>query len=122
MDDLLNEVKEQAIQGINNVDDPYIIKTTSIAVNDSFRVRNQGVMRNFIGIEGIPCEKIALTNKDQAATLMNIQLLEGTDGEYTLCLTYGDMRYRKESAEKALDLIIGAILEITGETGKETTG
>ena len=111
-EELMEEVKEQAAEGINNVDDPYILETTSIAVNDSFRIRNQGVMKNFKGIDGILCEKIELLNKDMAASLMNIQLLEGTDGEYTLCLTYGDQRYNKKTAEKVLDLIVSSILSL----------
>ena len=63
VDDLLAEVKEQAAEGLNNVDDPYIIKTTAVAQNDTFLIRNQGVMRNFSGIEGIPFERIELPNK-----------------------------------------------------------
>lgn len=112
--ELLKEVKEQSAEGLNNADDPFIQRTTAVAINDSFRIRNQGVMRNFKGIDGIPCEIIELTNKDQAASLMNIQLLEGTNGEYTLCLTYGDQRYKKETAEKVLNLIIESICLITG--------
>ncbi len=112
VDDLLAEVKEQAAEGLNNVDDPYIIKTTAVAQNDTFRIRNQGVMRNFSGIEGIPFERIELPNKDQAATLMNIQLLEGTDGEHTLCLTYGDQRYDLKTAKDVLELICESILKI----------
>ena len=101
-DDLLTEVKEQTAQGINNADDPFIIKTTSIGINDTFRIRNQGQMRNFKGIEGIHSEKIELPDKDAAATLMNIQLLEDPSGEYSLCLTYGDRRYHKETAQDVL--------------------
>jgi len=113
INDLINEVKEQAAEGINNVDDPYIIKTTSVAVNDTFRIRNQGSMRNFEGIEGIPFEVVELPNKDSAATLMNIQLLEAPDGEYSLCLTYGDERYRRETAEHVLQMISGNIKKIS---------
>ncbi|MBR3241119.1 MAG: AMP-binding protein [Parasporobacterium sp.] len=106
LEELLNEVKEQAAEGIRNADYPYIVKTTSVAVNDSFRIRNQGVMRNFNGIQGVPFELIELTNKESAASLMNIQLLEAADGEYSLCLTYGDQRYKKETAEKVLSRIV----------------
>lgn len=106
LEELLNEVKEQTVEGIRNADDPYITKTTSIAINDSFRIRNQGLMRNFNGIEGIPFELVELTNKESAASLMNIQLLEAADGEYSLCLTYGDKRYKKETAENVLNRIV----------------
>ena len=87
-----------------------------ITLNDTFRIRNQGVIRNFTGIEGVPSENIEMVNKGSAASLANIQLLESENGEYSLCLTYNDRRYRKESAVRFMELIGSSILRITGQT------
>ena len=110
--ELLDEVREQTSEGIKNADDPFIIRTTKTGINDTFRVRNQGTMRNLIGIEGIPCERVDLVNKGSASSLTNLQLLEDTDGTLSLCLTYNDKRYEKKNAERFLELICSSILEL----------
>ena len=116
--ELLDEVREQTSEGIKNADDPFVIRTTKTGINDAFRIRNQGTMRNLIGIEGIPCERVELVNKGSASSLANLQLLEGTDGALSLCLTYNDERYEKKNAERFLELIRGCILELVNGTWK----
>ena len=101
LEDLVDQVREQTTEGINNADDPFILKTTAVGLNDTFRVRNQGMMRNLRGIDGIPSEKVDLVNKDASAGHMNIQLLEDPSGEISLCLTYGDQWYQRETVEKS---------------------
>ena len=109
---LVNEVREQTTEGINNADDPFILKTTSVGMNDTFRVRNQGMMRNIRGIDGITSESVALVNKSASAGHMNIQLLEDQSAEISLCLTYGDQWYLRETAEKVMQLFTENIIEI----------
>jgi hypothetical protein len=109
---LLDEVREQISEGIKNADDPYILRTTAVAVNDTFRIRNQGTMRNVRGIEGVPSERVDLVNKGSAGSRMNIQLLEDPDGENSLCLTYNDQMYEKSNALRLLELIRSSILEL----------
>lgn len=116
--ELLNEVREQTSEGIKNADDPFVIRTTKIGINDTFRIRNQGTMRNLIGIEGIPCERVELINKGRASSLANLQLLEDSDGALSLCLTYNDERYEKKNALRFLELIRESIIEIVKGTWK----
>ena len=110
--DLLREVREQAREGVNHADDPFIIGTTAILENDAFRIRNQGGMQNAGGIEGIPSERVELVNRRAAASLMNVQVLEMPDGERKLILTYCDRRYHRETAERVLQLLKDNILRI----------
>ena len=110
--DLLREVKEQAREGVNHADDPFIIGTTAILENDAFRIRNQGGMQNFNGIEGIPSERVELANPHAAASLMNVQVLESDDGELKLILTFCDRRYHQETAERVLQLLKDSILQM----------
>ena len=112
MKDLINEVREQTEEGINNADDPYILRTTSVDLNDTFRIRNQGVMRNIRGIDGIPSEKVDLVHESAVAGRMNLQLLEDPSGELSLCLTYGDQWYLRETVEKVMQLIRENIIMI----------
>ena len=112
VEDLVNEVREQTTEGINHADDPFILQTTSVGLNDTFRVRNQGMMRNIRGIDGISSEKVDLVNKDASAGHMNIQLLEDPSGEISLCLTYGDHWYLRETAEKVIQLLRDSIIKI----------
>ena len=112
---LFEEIKDQTTEGIIHADDPYIIDTTMISVNDAFRIRNQGRMRNLTGIEGIPSEPVELPDKGKAVTLMNLQLLEGTDGEYTLCLGYAEYRYRYDTAVRVLDIISENIISLLSD-------
>lgn len=109
---LFEEIKYQTTEGIIHADDPYIVDTTMISVNDAFRIRNQGRMRNLSGIEGITSEPVELPDKGRAVTLMNLQLLEGTDGEYTLCLSYAEHRYRYDTAVRVLDMISENITDL----------
>lgn len=118
MEELMDEVREQTGAGIRNADDPFVIRTTRDGINDSFRIRNQGVMRNISGIEGIPCEPVELVNRSNASSLANLQLLEGDDGELSLCLTYNDQRYEKSNAERFLELIRENILDLVNGTWK----
>lgn len=112
LEDLVDQVREQTTEGINNADDPFILKTTAVGLNDTFRVRNQGKMRNLPGIDGIPSEKVDLINKDASAGHMNIQLLEDPSGEISLCLTYGDHWYLRETVEKVMQLFRESIIRI----------
>ncbi len=109
---LINEVREQTAEGINNADDPFILHTTSVGLNDTFRIRNQGVMRNIRGIDGIPSEKVGLVNESAVAGRMNLQLLEDPSGELSLCLTYGDQWYLRETVEKVMQLLRESIIKI----------
>jgi acyl-coenzyme A synthetase/AMP-(fatty) acid ligase len=111
-DELLREVREQAREGINHADDPFIIGTTAILENDAFRIRNQGGMQNICGIEGIPSERVELVNRRAAASLMNVQVLETPDGEMKLNLTFCDQRYHRETAERVLQLLKDNILRM----------
>ena len=110
--ELMNEVREQTTEGIDHADDPFIQETTSVGLNDTFRIRNQGMMRNIRGIDGIPSENVDLVNKDAAAGGMNIQLLEDPSGELSLCLTYGDQWYLRETVEKVMRLLRESIIMI----------
>ena len=110
--DLLKEVKEQAREGVNHADDPFIIGTTAILENDAFRIRNQGSMQNIGGIEGIDSERVELVNRRAAASLMNVQVLEMPDGELRLSLTFCDRRYHRETVERVLQLLKDSILQI----------
>ena len=110
--ELMNEVREQTTEGIDHADDPIIQETTSVGLNDTFRIRNQGMMRNIRGIDGIPSENVDLVNKDAAAGGMNIQLLEDPSGELSLCLTYGDQWYLRETVEKVMRLLRESIIMI----------
>ena len=113
--DLINEVREQTAEGIDNADDPFIIRTTSVDLNDTFRIRNQGVMRNIRGIDGIPSEKVDLVNQSALAGRMNLQLLEDPSGELSLCLTYGDQWYLRETVEKVMQLLRESIIRIVSD-------
>lgn len=91
---------------------PFIIRTTSVDLNDTFRIRNQGVMRNIRGIDGIPSEKVDLVNESAVAGRMNLQLLEDPSGGLSLCLTYGDQWYLRETVEKVMQLLRESIIMI----------
>ncbi|MBR3297676.1 MAG: AMP-binding protein [Clostridia bacterium] len=122
LDELINEVRSQVRDGIRDLADPYVIKTTSLSNNDSFRVRNQGKMRNIIGIEGIPSEPVSILNKAAASSLMNLQLLEDERGENSLLLTYNERRYEKKSAERFLELLRSAIERLIGDELTQSCG
>lgn len=83
---------------------PYIFNHTTIEVDNPFRVRTLGTMRQFKGIEGIDCEVVPVVNKGAACGLMNIQILTKKDGGQELRLTYSDEKYKKDTAEKVLAL------------------
>ena len=83
-----------------------------MGLNDTFRIRNQGVMRNIRGIDGIPSEKVDLVHESAVAGRMNLQLLEDPSGELSLCLTYGDQWYLRETVEKVMQLIRENIIMI----------
>lgn len=91
---------------------PYVQSTSSVAVNDPFRVRSLGNMRHFSGIEGVPCEVVPLVNKNGMTSLVNIQLLEQADSSRILVLTYNDNLYYKETAEKILSLFCKHLMRI----------
>ena len=113
--ELLREVKEQAREGVNHADDPFIIGTTEILENDAFRIRNQSGMQNIGGIEGIPSERVELVSRHAAASLMNVQVLETTDCELKLSLTFCDRRYHRETAERVLQLLKDSILRMISQ-------
>ena len=102
--DLLKETKEQIRLGVACQMYPYIFNHTTIEVDNPFRVRTLGTMRQFKGIEGVDCEAVPMVNKGAACGLMNIQILTKKDGEQELRLTYNDEKYKKKTAEKVLEL------------------
>ena len=83
---------------------PYVFTNTTIEVDNPFRVRTLGTMRQFKGIEGIDCEVVPIVNKGAACALMNIQILTKKDGGQELVLTYNDEKYKKSTAETVLAL------------------
>jgi hypothetical protein len=103
-DDLVREIKEQIRMGVACAAYPYVFKHTIIEVNNPFRVRTLGTMRQFKGIEGIDCEVVPVVNKGAACGLMNVQILAKKEGGQELRLTYNDEKYKKNTAEKVLAL------------------
>ena len=101
LQDLIKEIKEQIQLGVACQMYPYIFNHTTIEVDNPFRVRTLGAMRQLKGIEGIDCEAVPMVNKGAACGLMNIQILAKKDGGYELRLTYNDEKYKKNTAEKA---------------------
>ena len=102
--DLMKETKEQIQLGVACQMYPYIFINTTIDVDNPFRVRTLGTMRQFKGIEGIDCEVVPIVNKGAACALMNIQILTKEDGGQELVLTYNDEKYKKNTADKVLAL------------------
>ena len=100
----MKETKEQIRLGVACQMYPYIFNHTTIEVDNQFRVRTLGTMRQFKGIEGIDCEVVPVVNKGAACGLMNIQILTKKDGGQELRLTYNDEKYKKSTAEKVLAL------------------
>ena len=102
--ELIKETKEQIQLGVACQMYPYIFNHTTIEVDNPFRVRTLGTMRQFKGIEGVDCEAVPVVNKGAACGLMNIQILAKKDGGHELRLTYNDEKYQKNTAEKVLSL------------------
>lgn len=111
---LMREVKEQIQLGVACQQYPYVANTTTIEVNNPFRVRTLGTMRQFSGIEGMTCEPVPIVNKGAACGLMNIQILAKKGGGQELRLTYSDTKYDKKTAETVLDIFHGNIKKLMG--------
>ena len=109
---LITEVKSQIREGLAYLDDPYIPETTAVGVNDAFRIRSMGILQSERGIEGIPTERLRPVNKDRANTLMSMAITKNPEGKHILSLLYADQRYRRQSAERFMELYRQCILDL----------
>ena len=114
-DELLNSVKEQASDGMRYSIYPYILASTDIAVNDTFRVRNQGNLRGATCIEGIPLEILTLPDTRTASFMMDMQLVDREDGELEFWFVYNSCCYHDETARSVADLYNSCIHELVTE-------
>ena len=110
--DLISQVKEQIQLGVACQLYPYVSGTTQIEINNPFRVRTLGSMRQFKGIEGVPCQIIPLPDKNAVCGLMNIQILAKKDGGQELRLTYSNTKYEKQTAENVLDVFCRSLKKL----------
>lgn len=109
---LIAEVKSQIREGLMYLDDPYVMETTAVGVNDAFRVRSLETLQGKHGIEGIPTERIPLVSKDWARSLMSVVVTKDGEGKHLLRLGYADQRYCRESVERFMALYRNCILEL----------
>jgi len=114
-EDLIREIKEQIRMGVACEAYPYIFNHTILEVNNPFRVRTLGTMRQFQGIEGIDCEVVPVVNKGAACAMMNVQILAKKDGGHEFRLTYNDHKYKKDTAEKVLVMLCNKMEKIIAD-------
>ena len=109
---LITEVKSQIREGLAYLDDPYVPETTAVGVNDAFRIRSMSVLQGKREIEGVPTERIQLENKERANTLMSMAITKNSERKYILSLVYSDQRYRRQSAERFMELYRQCVVDL----------
>ena len=101
--ELVETVKQQVSDGIENMAYDYVFANTIIGEQDFFRIRNQGNLRNMDCIKGVPSHPVAIPDKKKASSGMSIQIINSPEGGIDLVINCNAGCYSQKLMDSVLE-------------------
>ena len=113
--ELLEEVKKQVNEGIQNCDYDYFTEYEQVFTNDCMEINYVGNI-DFQSInQRLSCESISLDTNHDANARLGIDLWGGDNGEITVTASYVAKIYKKENIDRFMRLYIDSFEELIKE-------
>ncbi len=113
--ELLEEVKRQVNEGIQNCDYDYFTEYEQVFTNDCMEINYVGNIDFQNANQRLTCESISLDTNHDANARLGIDLWGGDNGEITVTASYVAKIYKKENIDRFMRLYIDSFEELIKE-------